>query len=78
MNHNLHTFKSFLFPFSASSYKQQRQASIQEDLNQLYDTRPTLASQYQRSSGIESARGQWPSSDFSCKFVSQLLSFCFL
>ena len=39
------------FSLSASSYQQQRHASIQEDLNQLYDTRPTLASQYQRSAG---------------------------
>ncbi len=41
----------FSFSLSASSYQQQRQASIQEDLNKLYDTRPTLASQYQRHSG---------------------------
>ena len=37
--------------FSANTYKQQRQASIQDDLNQLYDTRPTLASHYQSHSG---------------------------
>lgn len=44
-------YSSLFCLISANTYNQQRQASIQDDLNQLYDTRPTLASQYQRHSG---------------------------